>query len=354
MIRRAETDFTPPFRPARGLANPHVQTLAGKVLRPKVRISLSRERVETPDGDFLDLEVAPPPDGGDADPAPAVLVLHGLEGTARRRYMTSAYRALLDNGLRPAGLNFRGCSGEPNRLPRTYHSGETRDLELVLRELRERTGAPLGLVGYSLGGNVVLKYLGEAGNAARELVRAAVAVSVPFDLAAGARRIEQGLPGWFYSHYFLNKLRRKVRAKRDLLRDVCDPDHVLRARTVRAFDDALTAPLHGFRDATDYYERSSSNRFIAGIRVPTLVVHSRDDPFLPEDRIPMEALRANDHVFPLMTERGGHVAFVGGSILRPDFWAERVLASFLAERLGSRPVPDTGSPTVPDRTSAPA
>lgn len=325
------------FRPARWLGNPHVQTLAGKVLRPTLDIALHRERIETPDGDFLDLDFAgwPPTSPEAADPAPLVLVLHGLEGTSRRRYMASTYHALLGAGMRPVALNFRGCSGEPNRTPRAYHSGETGDLRFALERLRDRFGGPLGIVGYSLGGNVVLKFLGESGGDASELVAAAVAVSVPFDLAAGAARIEKGLLGKIYTHYFLSKLRSKVRQKTDLLKDVCDADRVLRARTVREFDDAMTAPLHGFRSAADYYGRSSSAAFIRGIRVPTLVLHSRDDPFLPEDRIPLDAMDANPNVVPILTDRGGHVAFVGGSLLRPDFWGERQIAGFMAERLSA-------------------
>jgi uncharacterized protein len=334
------------FRPAPGLANPHLQTLAGKILRPDRPVPFQRERIETPDGDFLDLDFAgwPPTAPADQDPAPLVLVLHGLEGTSNRRYMTTAYRALLDAGLRPVALNFRGCSGEPNRAVRAYHSGETGDLLLVLEILRQRFGGPLGLAGYSLGGNVVLKLLGEMGDQARDLVSAAVAVSVPFDLAAAADRLEGSLLGRLYGHYFLTKLQRKIREKRDLLRDACDADRVLRARTVREFDDAMTAPVHGFHDAADYYHRSSSAAFIKDIRVPTLILHSRDDPFLPEDRIPEAAIQANPAVTALLPAHGGHVAFVGGSVLRPEFWAETVLARFLAQRLSAGAGPDPGEP----------
>jgi uncharacterized protein len=324
-----------PFRPARGLSNRHVQTLAGKVLRPGRKVELHRERIETPDGDFLDLDFAGW--GGarsaEEDEAPLVLVLHGLEGTSRRRYMTTTYEVLLDAGMLPVALNFRGCSGEPNRAVRAYHSGETGDLRLVLELLRDRFGGPLGLAGYSLGGNVVLKFLGESGTDCRPLVAAAVAVSVPFDLAAGADRLEKGVLGRVYSYYFLSKLRRKIREKSELLRDVCDTDRVMAASTVRQFDDMVTAPIHGFEDAADYYDRSSAARFIEGIRVPTLVLHSRDDPFLPEERIPESALVANPFVTPILTDRGGHVAFVGGTVFRPDFWGERALADFLAAQL---------------------
>jgi uncharacterized protein len=335
-VTRADTGTG--FRPAWGLGNPHVQTLAGKVLRPALDIPLHRERVTTPDGDFVDLDFAGWPGSplGPGEPdAPLVLILHGLEGTTRRRYMTTTYRALLGAGLRPVALSFRGCSGEPNWTARAYHSGETQDVRLVLELLRERFGGPIGLVGYSLGGNVALKLVGEMGEEALPLIGAAVALSVPFDLAAGADRIEKGFFGRFYTHYFLSKLRRKVAEKRELLRDHCDPEAGIRARTVREFDDVVTAPVHGFESAAHYYDRSSAAGFVAGIRVPTLVLHSRDDPFLPEDRIPVAAMDANPAVTTVLTERGGHVAFVGGSVFRPDFWGERVLAEWLARELGA-------------------
>nr|NIP79228.1 alpha/beta fold hydrolase [Gemmatimonadota bacterium]NIQ53907.1 alpha/beta fold hydrolase [Gemmatimonadota bacterium]NIU74083.1 alpha/beta fold hydrolase [Gammaproteobacteria bacterium]NIX44145.1 alpha/beta fold hydrolase [Gemmatimonadota bacterium]NIY08369.1 alpha/beta fold hydrolase [Gemmatimonadota bacterium] len=274
------------FSPAPGLGNPHVQTLAGKLLRPRPDIPLRRERILTPDGDFLDVDFAGPPDAG-----PTVVVLHGLEGSARRKYMMTTYRALLDRGLRPVGLNFRGCSGEPNRTARQYHSGETDDLRLLLERLRDRHDPPFGLVGFSLGGNVVLKLLGEGGADIGGLVGAAAAVSVPFDLAAGSRHIETGLVGrGLYTPYFVRSLRKKMLAKRHLAAEVCDMEAVRAARTLWEFDEAATAPVHGFRDAADYYARSSSAGFLDAIRVSTLVIHAMDDPFLPRDRVPVAAL----------------------------------------------------------------
>lgn len=319
------------FRPAPGLRNPHVQTLAGKVLRPRTSLPLRRERVITPDGDFVDLDYAGGGNGG-----PVVVVLHGLEGSARRGYMVSTYRALLSRGLRPVGLNFRGCSGEPNRTIRQYHSGETEDLRLVLGRLRERHDPPFGLVGYSLGGNVVLKLLGE-GDGIEGLVGAAAAVSVPFDLAAGAANLEASLMGrHVYTRYFMRTLRKKMLAKGPLLDDICDPVRVRAARTLREFDDAATAPIHGFEDAADYYARSSSGGYVAGIRVPTLVIHALDDPFLPRERVPLPALDGNPAITPLISEHGGHVGFVGGTVTRPEFWAEERLAAFLSAGLGAR------------------
>lgn len=329
----------PSFRPARGLSNAHAQTIAGKVLRPVVDVPLRRERLETPDGDFLDIDFAGEPEAVRGESSPVVVVLHGLEGMSTRRYMGTTYRALLRRGLRPVGMNFRGCSGEPNRTARAYHSGETGDVRFVLEALRGRSGGPLGVIGYSLGGNVVLKLLGEPGGgvpggAAEGLVTAAAAVSVPFDLDAGARALESSIMGrLLYTRYFMGRLRSKMVAKGDLVADACDMGAVRRSRTIREFDDAATAPIFGFDSAADYYARSSSNRFIAGIRVPTLVVHSRDDPFLPASAIPEAALAANPAVTTAITERGGHQGYVAGSLLRPRFWVEEVVADFMAERL---------------------
>ncbi|HEX7049286.1 MAG TPA: alpha/beta fold hydrolase [Longimicrobiales bacterium] len=321
------------FRPAWWLRSAHAQTIGSKFLRPDPHIPLSRERIETPDGDFLDLDFGPTP----RDDAPIGLVLHGLEGSARRRYALLTYHALLAAGIRPVGLNFRSCSGEPNRTARFYHSGETGDLGFILGHLAERfPGIPKGVIGFSLGGNVLLKLLGEAPERASEWVQAAVAISVPFDLAEGARRLERSPMGRLYTAYFLRSLRRKIRAKAALLEGRCDLASVLRARTLRAFDDAVTAPLHGFRDAADYYRQSSAVRFLQHIRVPTLLLHAEDDPFLPAHALPHDAVAQNPHLVAAFTPRGGHVGFITGRWpWAPRFWAESEAARFLRVRLGS-------------------
>jgi predicted alpha/beta-fold hydrolase len=322
-----------PFRPAPGMANPHAQTIGGRYLRPRAPVPFRRERVETPDGDFLDLDFAELPGASWADAdAPVTVILHGLEGCSRSGYVLQTMRELAGRGIRAAAMNFRTCGGEPNRLARFYHSGETGDLGFVLRLLAERyPGAPLLAVGFSLGGNVLLKYLGESGAAA--LPRAAVAVSVPFDLAAGARSLERGM-GRLYTGRFLRTLRRKYLQKRPLIGDAVDHGRVLAARTFREFDDAATAPLHGFRDADHYYASSSSAFHLAGIRVPTLLLHSADDPFLPADAIPRAAARENPCITAAFTEHGGHVGFVGGTPWAPEFWAEAEAARFLAGHAG--------------------
>lgn len=322
-----------PFRAAWWIPGAHAQTIAGRLLRPLDLLPLERERVDTPDGDFVDLDFAPEPSMASRN-HPVVLVLHGLEGSARRGYAYLTYRELARAGMRGVGLNFRSCSGEPNRLPRFYHSGDTGDIRHVVGHLRARfPHRPIGAIGFSLGGNALLKYLGEEGSAPG--VRAAVAISVPYDLDAGERHLQQDPLSRVYVRHFLKSLQAKAAAKENELRDRCDYDAIHRARSFREFDHAATAPLHGFRSAEDYYARSSSHSFLADIRVPTLLVHALDDPFLPPSALPRDALGANPRLEAAWTEHGGHVGFIGGSPRRPDFWAERQAARFLAARLAA-------------------
>jgi predicted alpha/beta-fold hydrolase len=320
------------FEPAWWLRGAHAQTIGGRFLRRRLRLELHRERVDTPDGDFLDLEIAPAPPRTAPD-APVVLVLHGLEGGGRSGYMLALYGALAEHGIRAVGMNFRSCSGEMNRTPRFYHAGETGDTAHALGWIGERfPGAPVGAAGFSLGGNVLLKVLGEGG-AAAAAVRVAAAISVPFDLAAGADCLEMPGMGRLYTSFFMRKLLRKSRLKRSMVADRYDADRVARARTIREFDDAATAPLHGFRDAAHYYAESSSKAYLAGIRVPTLLLHSLDDPFLPAAAVPHEVAAANPSLTRAFTRRGGHVGFVAGPPWAPRFWAEREAARFLAAHL---------------------
>lgn len=319
-----------PFRPAPWLPGPHLQTVGGKLLRPRPELDTVRERLSTPDGDFVDLDLMPDPAPG----APVVLVLHGLEGSSGRGYMRLALHHLSRRGLRGVALNFRSCSGEPNRTARFYHSGDTEDVALALAHLRDRfAGRRFGALGFSLGGNVLLKLLGEWGAEAHGRLDAGVAVSVPYDLAAGARRLERTRWGRLYTRYFMRSLLRKTRGKADLLDGRVALPRVLASRTVREFDDALTAPLHGFRDAAHYYTESSSAHYLVDVRVPTLLVHALDDPFLPSDALPRDTIRANPHLRPAFVRRGGHVGFVHGAPWAPRFWAEETAAGFLASSL---------------------
>ncbi len=327
------------FRPAAWLPGPHAQTIAGRLLRRARPPAFVRERLDTPDGDFVDLDLPPgPPDAGPT--TPLVLLLHGLEGSARRGYAVNVYRALAARGVRAAGLNFRSCSGEPNRTARFYHSGDTEDIRFVLNVLRARyPGAPLGAIGFSLGGNALLKYLGEEGEAAQGMLAAAVAVSVPYDLGAGADALEATAMGRFYTGIFLKSLVLKADAKAALLVEHCDLERVRAARSFRDFDDAATAPLHGFAGADDYYRRSSAQHYLAAVRVPALLLHAADDPFLPGDHFPRAQVAANPYLRAVVTRRGGHVGFIGGTPWRPFFWAEETAAEWLARRLRGEPAP---------------
>ena len=313
--------------------------------------------MELPDGDFLDLDWVAKVDGHESgDDSPLVLLLHGLEGSANSGYARQLYREVTVRGLQAVGLNFRGCSGEPNRLPRAYHSGETEDLGYVIGVLHERyPGRALGAVGVSLGGNVLLKYLGEEGKDGKEgkensAVRsvanpgppgrerremgidAAAAISVPFDLSAGADHIERGFSKT-YRAFLVRKLQRKVRAKEHIMRKEIDFAGALGARSFREFDQAVIVPIHGFEDAEDYYRRSSSAQFLDVITAPTLLIHSLDDPFLPPDCVPQRVAQTNPHIHTEFTRRGGHVGFVAGAPWAPKFWGERRAAEFLAEKL---------------------
>lgn len=323
------------FRAPIWARGPHAQTLMARVLRPAAGPELVRERIETPDGDFLDVDW-----GHDPGPrAPVVLLLHGLEGSSRRAYVRSVARELTARGVRPVAMNFRGCSGEPNRAPRFYHSGDTADPAWLLGLIRERWPArPVGAMGFSLGGNVLLKMLGERDDGGRGLVGAAAVMSVPYDLAAGSALLERSVMGRLYSEYFLRSLRRKLETKRRLLASEIDLAAARSARTIRDFDDRVTAPLNGFRGAEEYYAECSSSRFLEGVRVPTLLVHALDDPFLPASAIPRTDVERNRLVTLLLQSRGGHVGFLAGSPRAPRFWADRACASFLAESLGADPV----------------
>lgn len=324
----------PPYAPARWLPGAHAMTVFASVTRPFPRPVARRERLELPDGDFLDVDRFSPP--GASPDAPVLVVAHGLEGSSRAPYVRGLVALALRRGLAAVALNFRGCSGEPNRLPRFYHSGETGDLAHVVERLAaERPARAIALAGFSLGGNVVVKYLGERGEAAPPQVRAAAAISVPFDLLRSARALDA--PGFWnlvYRERFLRRLRAKALAKAARFPGLLDVERIRAARTFAAYDGALTAPLHGFPSAEVYWETQSGGRFLAGVRRPLLALSSLDDPIVPGDTIPVEAARANPHVALEITPAGGHVAFVSGSPFWPSYWAEARAVEFVARALG--------------------
>jgi predicted alpha/beta-fold hydrolase len=333
-------DAIPAFRPPWWCRHRHLQTVWGPLFR-WARPPLIRERVDLPDGDFVDLDWL---DGGPGPaPSPIVLVLHGLEGSSRSHYAGGLLGEVAARGWRGAVLNFRSCSGELNRLPRFYHSGDTGDLDAVVARLADREpAARLALIGVSLGGNVVLKWLGERGDGAP--VAAAAAISVPFDLAACAGVMDRGFQRVVYTANFLRTMRRKVRDKARVHPAFVDVDAVRRARTFAQYDRAMTAPVHGFRDEVDYWTRASSGPYVQAIRRPTLLVNALDDPFVPRHTLP-DAGALPPLVRAVFVERGGHVGFIEGRWpWHVRSWAERCAVAFVAGRLQARD----------DQTEAPA
>jgi predicted alpha/beta-fold hydrolase len=319
------------FRPPWWARNGHVQTIWGPLFRTD-RLPLRRERLTTPDGDFVDLDWLDA--DRDAARAPRLLVLHGLEGSSRSHYVSGLLRIGRAAGWTGVALNFRSCSGELNRLPRFYHSGETGDLAWVIETLVARApGIPIGAVGVSLGGNVLLKWLGEVGAAAPVELRGAVGISVPFDVAACARVLDRGLHRLVYAANFLRTMRSKVVEKARRYPGFVDVAATRRARTFARYDRVVTAPLNGFRDEVDYWTRASSGPYLDRIRRPTLLLGAHDDPIVPGRTLP-DPGRLPPDVRVEFTRWGGHAGFLEGRWpWRVRSWAERRAVDFLASLL---------------------
>jgi len=324
-----------PFRPAWWLPGPHLQTVWGRVSRDRRRVAFAREALETPDGDELVLDHVGGPPG-----SPRVLVLHGLEGSSNSVYVQGLLEAAARRGFRGTALNFRSCARDPadlsrmlpNRRPRLYHSGETSDLDFVARTLSAREpSAPLVAVGVSLGGNVLLKWLGE--NPGQRCVAAAAALSTPYDLGASGRFLETAV-GRLYVGHFLSTLKTKavaVAARFPEAARKMDIPRALRARSFWEFDDAANAPLHGFTSADDYYRRASSLGFLSKVATPALCLSAEDDPFLPPDALAMARAAASASIAFRVTPRGGHIGWIAGPWpWRPAYWAEERAIDWLA------------------------
>ncbi|MCC6318179.1 MAG: alpha/beta hydrolase [Gemmatimonadaceae bacterium] len=324
-----------PYRPAPWLTNPHLHTVWGRVFRRRAQLPWRQERRDTPDGDFVDLLRVDTPEPN----APTFLLLHGLEGSHRSHYIAGTLQQARRRGWQANLLFFRGCSGEVNRVARSYHSGETRDLDFVVSRLRaERPDAPLVLAGVSLGGNVLLKWLGEQGTALTGVVAAATAVSVPFDLARSCAHIDATAS--FYSRRFLATLREKALDKIQRHPGLADAAAVQRANSLWAFDDAFTSVVHGFRDAADYYAQSSSLGFLRDIRVPTLLLSAFDDPFHPPEILHevRAVVESNPCVQTEFVPVGGHVGFVEGLLpWATTSYSDRRVVEFGEQQLAMSP-----------------
>ncbi|MEW6269798.1 MAG: alpha/beta fold hydrolase [Thermodesulfobacteriota bacterium] len=333
--REAALKVNAAFRGAWWLPGPHLQTVWGQFTRPRTLVSFERELLTAPDGDELVLDHVAGPPG-----SPRLLLLHGLEGSSYSVYAQGMMLLASAAGMRGTVLNFRSCARDPNDVtrwlpnerPRLYHSGETTDFDHVVRELaRREPGTPLVAAGVSLGGNVLLKWLGE--HPEQELVGAAATVSVPYDLSAGARHLACGI-GRLYTRHFLPTLCDKIAGLARRFPEVAarvDLERARRARDFHPFDDAATAPLHGFAGAEDYYARSSSLRVLHRIGTPTLCISAEDDPFLPRHVLEQARDAASPSVELVVTPRGGHCGFVAGRHpRRPGYWAEELVVRWLA------------------------
>jgi uncharacterized protein len=318
------------YSPAWWVPGGHLQTLWGKLFRRQPVAPTILVRWDTPDGDFLELHrlVSKPS-------APRVLLLHGLEGSIRSHYAQGLLNEAARRGWGADLLIFRSCGSELNRARRFYHSGETGDVAFVLERIsREFPFAPLGMAGVSLGGNVLLKFLGERGKDLPKTLRGAATISVPFDLARSSKRINRGFSR-LYQRFFLGSLRRKAGEKAKRFPDLAPVDRIASLRTLEDFDNLVTGPLHGFADAQDYYARSSSLAYLEAIRLKTLLISAVDDPMLPAEVLDevREIARKNPALEIEFVQKGGHAGFITGSVpWRPFYYAEYRVGEFFAEQ----------------------
>ncbi len=315
------------FKPAWWLSNGHLQTFWPVLFRRFLRLEYQWEEVATPDDDFLDLVWS-----GD-DGKPIVLIIHGLEGCIDSHYAKGLMYAINQAGYQAVFMHLRGCSGRHNRQPYSYHSGKTEDLTTVVQHIYTKIGAGIDtVVGFSLGGNLLLKWLGE--QQSQSLVQRAVAVSVPFLLNDCAEKLEMGFSR-IYQAYLLRLLHKKFTEKFTGQRSPLQVDDVKVLNTFKLFDDQVTAPLNGFYGVDDYYARCSCRSFLKYIKTPTLILHAKDDPFMFPTTIPVED-ELSEYVTLELSDRGGHVGFIGGkNPFHPDYWLESRIVNYLHSDYGN-------------------
>ncbi|MCL1127656.1 hydrolase [Shewanella surugensis] len=328
--------FSPPW----WAKSPHIQTILPslmKVLRPL----LKRERLELPDQDFIDLDWLSKP----IDNQPIILMFHGVEGSADSHYIKRLLSKCKSINQCALVHHYRGCSGEINRLPRAYHSGDTQDVQISLEHIKAHfPHNPIYAVGYSLGGNILTKYLGEHKD--NSLIERAVVIAAPLQLAACAKKLEKGFSK-IYQSYFIKRLQKKIIDKMKIMaldKHIPITQHQIKnLTTLHRFDHQVTAPLHGFDGVDDYYRQASGLPFLAHIAKPTLVIHAKDDPFMTEDVIPSSS-QLSPHVSYELHNQGGHLGFIeGGSPWNPKYYLERRILEYLLP---------FSSATQRDRTSA--
>ncbi|MBI4115680.1 MAG: alpha/beta fold hydrolase [Candidatus Omnitrophica bacterium] len=319
------------FKPAWWCPGAHAQTLVGGLFRRVEKPALHRRRFETPDGDFLDVDFLEQSSPEKDTKTPLIVILHGLEGSSRSPYIQNLLGEIQRRGWDAAAMNLRMCSGEANRLPATYHSGKSEDLDFILDSLTKMNGArKFYLVGYSIGGNIVLKWLGEEGARASLKVERAVAISVPYDLTKCVSLMDRGWNREVYTRALLWGLKAKVRAKSERFPDEICYNQIKDCKTFTLFDREVTARLNGFKDEKEYWSKTSSLHFLKHIQVKTRLIHAEDDPFFPGSWFPREEVRRSDFLEALMVPSGGHLGFVMGKWpWEQEPWLERTILDFL-------------------------
>ncbi len=322
-IARGDTQA---FVPAWWIRGPHGQSIWGRLVRPRCALPLRREILRTPDDDDLIVDHL---EGRDL----RFVLLHGLEGSSNSVYIQGLLQIIAGHGFAATVMNFRSCARDPknlarmlmNRRPRLYHSGETEDFDFLVRQLA--SDLPMVAIGVSLGGNALLKWLGE--HPTQKSIRAAATMSAPYDLAAGARHLERGA-GPFYVARFLRTMKPKTKSVVERFGVALDVEGAMRARSFFEFDNASTAPLHGFRDADDYYARVSSINFLHKITTSTFCINAEDDPFLPRAVLDRARAAASPSIEFCIPRRGGHTGFIAGRWpWVPEYWAERLMVQWL-------------------------
>ncbi len=315
---------TSSYRPPFIFRNRHINTIYAALCRSVNGVQYRRERWDTPDGDFLDIDWA-----AQGQSSKLLVAIHGMEGDSHRHYIRGVLKIMTQQGWDGLAINLRGCSGEPNRLPRAYHIGETGDLHFVLERIRALYAYDtIALAGFSLGGNIVLKYLGEQSGQLAPEIRKAVAISTPCHVPSAEKYINR-LENRLYVLRFLSTLNPKMREKAQRFPGIV-PLQSPMPRTLRAFDDCYTAPLHGFRDAEDYWTRNSSLPYIERIAIPTLLINAQDDSFLSPECFPWHLAQTLPHFYLAAPRYGGHVGFVTWG-QKGVYWSEQLVKAFLEQ-----------------------
>lgn len=307
-------DYMPPFWLPEGQS----QTIFPSVFRKVEGFNYLRQRIETPDGDFLDIDLSDRKSLNQQLTKSLIILSHGLEGDSSRQYITGMVKNFNGHGFDCLAWNFRSCSGEINQTKRFYHSGATDDLETIIKYSLSKAYDKIYLVGFSLGGNLTLKYLGEKAENLYPEIQKAITFSVPLHLSSSSKKI-----GWLYTKRFNKSLIKKILEKSQRFPEFnIDTSNITKIKTLKDFDDAYTSQLHGFIDAEDYYERNSSLYFLAHISIPTLVINAQNDPFLSKECFPFEQIKTLEKVYFQAPKMGGHCGFYPADY-QGVLWSER-------------------------------